>query len=160
MNQTIHNPRGAFMVYFYRIANIASRKKNKGFINMIWAYPLLLIYRTITEFLLGYEIPAATQIGQGLFIDHGYGIVINKNSLIGKNCRIKHGVTIGCKTLNNGSQGKSPIIGNNVDIGAHAIILGDIVIGDNIAIGAGAIVTTNIPSNSIVRSAHASIYKK
>lgn len=160
MRQTIHNPRGALMVIMYRAANMASRKRRKSIFHKIWASPILLLYRLITEFLFGYEIPAAATIGKGLFIDHGYGIVINKNCIIGENCRIKHGVTIGCKTLPDGSQGPSPQIGDNVDIGANAIVLGGITIGDNAKIGAGAIVTKNVPSNSTARSPAAIIYSE
>jgi putative colanic acid biosynthesis acetyltransferase WcaB len=113
----------------------------------------------LTEFLFGYEIPAATNIGKGLFVDHGYGIVINKHAVIGNFCRIKHGVTIGCKTNLDGSQGPSPRIGNYVDIGAHAIIIGGISIGDNVRIGAGAIVTKDIPPNSVVRGTSAAVFQ-
>lgn len=137
------------MVSSYRLANKASVARKKNFLNNVWAAPILVLYRFINEFLMGYEIPAATIIGKSFFIDHGYGIVINKHTIIGDFFRIKHGVTIGCKTLADGSQGKSPIIGNHVDIGAGAKIIGDITIGNNVKIGAGAIITKDIPSNSV-----------
>lgn len=140
------------MIASYRLANFASRARKKSFLNNIWAVPILIVYRILNEIIFGYEIPAATTIGSNLFIDHGYGIVINKNSIIGDNVRLKHMVTIGCKTMPDGSQGRSPRIGNNVDIGANAKIIGDIVIGDNVKIGAGAVITKDIPSNSIAYS--------
>lgn len=140
------------MIGTYRLANIASRARKKNILNSIWAVPILITYRILTEIVFGYEIPAATVIGKNLFIDHGYGIVINKNSILGDDIRIKHMVTIGCKTMPDGSQGISPKIGNNVDIGAGAKIIGDISIGNNVKIGAGAIITKNIPDNTTVYS--------
>ncbi|MBQ0943123.1 hypothetical protein KAK07_07225 [Ideonella sp. 4Y16] len=139
------------MVSLYRVANVASRCRKKAPLHAVWAVPVLIIYRIFCELVWSYEIPAATQIGNNLQIDHGFGIVINKHCRIGNNCRIKHSVTIGCKTLADGTQGPSPRIGSNVDIGAGALIIGDIEIGDNVLIGAGAIVTKSVPSNSVVR---------
>lgn len=148
------------MVGAYRLANFASRKKREAKIHWLWAGPVLVVYRALTELVFGYEIPAATAIGKNLFIDHGYGIVINKNSIIGNNVRIKHRVTIGCKTLPNGDQGPSPVIGDNVDIGAGAFVIGDIVVGSCVDIGAGAIVTRDVPDNSVVRCEPAKAYPK
>lgn len=138
------------MVSFYRFAHIASVARKENWLHNFWAVPVLIIYRLTNEFIMGYEIPAATKIGKNFFIDHGYAIVINKHTVIGNFFRIKHGVTIGCKTLPDGTQGGSPIIGNHVDIGAGAKIIGEITIGNNVTIGAGAIVTRDIPNNSIV----------
>jgi serine acetyltransferase len=92
----IDNPRGSMMVGLYRLAHQASVKKRglSGF-NLIWAVPVLLGYKYLTELVLGYEIPAATKIGQGFRIHHGYGIVINKHAIFGKNVDIRHGVTVG-----------------------------------------------------------------
>lgn len=148
----VDNPRGSLMVAMYRVAHMASVMRKKSKLAWLWAVPVLVLYRFITEFVLGYEIPAALIVGPGLMIDHGYGIVINKHAIIGSHCRIKHGVTIGCKTMPDGSQGGSPRIGNYVDIGAGAIILGSIEIGDHVLIGAGAIVTKSVPSHATVRS--------
>lgn len=156
----IDNPRGSLIVFLYRIANFASKSRKKNLANNLWAIPIILAYKFLTEFIFGYEIPAATKIGRNLFIDHGYSIVINKNSIIGDNCRIKHCVTIGCKTMEDGGQGGSPVIGNNVDIGAGSCIIGDISIGDNVKIGAGAIVVKNIPSNSIVVNDYAKFFNR
>lgn len=156
----IDNPRGSFMVLFYRVANFASRSRKSHLLNFIWAAPLLVFYRIFNEFIFGYEIPASTKIGKGMFIDHGYGIVINKHAVIGEKLRIKHRVTIGCKTLPDGSQGPSPVIGDNVDIGAHAIILGGITIGSNVVVGAGAVITKDVPGNSVVVSENTQLIVK
>ena len=137
------------MIATYRIAHFASITRKRGFTSKIWANPLLVLYRFLTEWVFQYEIPAATIIGSPLIIDHGYGIVINKHSVLGDHIRIKHGVTIGAKTLHGGKQGPSPILGSNIDIGAHAILIGSITIGSNVFIGAGAVVVKDVPSDSI-----------
>lgn len=83
-------------------------------------------------------------IGPGFVLMHGFGTVINGSARIGSDCFILQGVTIG------GGKGGSPIIGNNVFIGAGATIIGNIRIGNNVKIGAGAIVVSDVPDNSTV----------
>ncbi len=85
----------------------------------------------------------AKNIAGGFCLDHGFGTVINANCKIGRNCTVLHGVTIG-----DDWKGGVPMIGNDVFIGCHAILLGDIKIGNNVKIGAGAIVLTDIPDNA------------
>ncbi|MNP05893.1 Serine acetyltransferase [compost metagenome] len=97
------------------------------------------------EFFISIEIPYNAKIGKNLKLFHCFNIVINPNAIIGKNCTIRHGVTIGNKNTND----DCPIIGDNVTIGAGAIIIGAIKIGDDVMIGAGAVVTKSIPSNSV-----------
>ena len=75
--------------------------------------------------------------------------MINRNVIIGKNCRLRNSTTIGIKMGKDGNY-NSPIIGDNVDIGANVIIIGEILVGDNVIIGAGSVVTKNIPNNSVV----------
>lgn len=89
---------------------------------------------------IGYE----TIIDGGLKIAHTTGIVISGNSIIGKNLTIRQNVTIGQK------HGKAPKIGDNVEIGAGAVILGDINIGNNCKIGANSVVLKDIPNGSVV----------
>lgn len=89
-------------------------------------------------------------MGSGLRLFHGQGLVVNDSSVIGKNCTLRHTTTIGNKTLPTGEITKSPVIGDNVDIGAHSIIIGDITVGDNCVIGAGSVVTKDVPAGSVV----------
>ncbi|MDB5063405.1 MAG: serine acetyltransferase, partial [Mucilaginibacter sp.] len=86
---------------------------------------------------------------KNLIFYHGQGLVVNFKTIIGENCVLRNGVTIGHKKLADGSLSNAPRIGNNVDIGANACIIGDITIGDNVIIGAGAVVIKDIPANSI-----------
>lgn len=96
----------------------------------------------VARLILGLDIPPAACIGQGTRIDHGQGLVISGYSQIGSDCILRQNVTIGLRHTN---QLCAPRIGNNVDIGAGACILGDIQIGNGCRIGAGAIVLQSIP---------------
>lgn len=102
-------------------------------------------------------IPYSQKIGDGLIIQHGFSTIINCEKM-GTNCQIWQGVTIG--KSRSGKDEKRPIIGNNVKICAHSIVIGDIVIGDDVTIGAGCVVTKSIPSNCIVVGNPARIIKK
>jgi serine O-acetyltransferase len=96
----------------------------------------------------GYQIPTTTKIGEGFYISHYGTIVINENAVIGKNCNIAHGVTIG--RTNRGKLKGSPTIGNNVWIGTGSVIVGAIQIGSNVLIAPNSFVNNDIPSNSLV----------
>lgn len=77
------------------------------------------------------------------------GTTISENAVIGDNCIIFQNVTIGSKWSNGKCEHEAPVIGDNVVIGAGAVILGNITIGNNVIIGANAVVITNVPDNSI-----------
>lgn len=96
----------------------------------------------------GIELPRGTKVGDGFYIGHFGGIIISGGACIGKNCTIMQGVTIGMA----GRKEKAgiPILGDGVYVGAGAKILGKIKIGNNVAIGANAVVTTDLPDNSVV----------
>lgn len=95
---------------------------------------------------MGTRLNGGSKFAGKPFLPHGLkGIFINSNSIIGENATIWHGVTIG-KT----DDDKFPIIGNNVYIGANAMIIGAVTIGNNVKIGAGAVVTKNVPDNCTV----------
>lgn len=89
-----------------------------------------------------------TQIGDGLYIGHPFGITINPKAIIGMNCNIHKGVTIGQE--NRGKRKGTPVIGNNVWIGINSTIVGGISIGDDVMIAPNTFVNCDIPSHSIV----------
>lgn len=93
----------------------------------------------------GIEIHPAATIGKGLFIDHGTGVVIGETTVIGDNCTIYQGVTLGGTGKDKGK--RHPTLGNNVMVGAGAKVLGPIHIGDNVRIAAGAVVLHDIPAD-------------
>lgn len=105
------------------------------------------------------EIHPAAKIGEGLFIDHGHGIVIGETAEIGDNCTIYHQVTLG-GTGHARKEKRHPTIGNNVLIGAGAKILGPVIIGDNAMIGAGSVVLTDVPANSTYTGLKAKLVKQ
>lgn len=96
----------------------------------------------------GIEIHPGAQIGKGLFIDHGHGVIIGETTIIGDNVTLYQGVTLGGTGKEHGK--RHPTIGNNVMISAGAKVLGSFTIGDNSKIGAGSVVLEEVPPNSTV----------
>lgn len=107
----------------------------------------------------GIEIHPGAKIGEGLFIDHGHGVVIGETAVIGDNCTIYHQVTLG-GTGHEKNAKRHPTIGNNVLIGAGAKILGPVTVGDNAMIGAGSIVLSDVPENSTFTGIKARMVKQ
>jgi serine O-acetyltransferase len=111
--------------------------------------PFSFLYKLLkpfSEILTGIELPCEATIGKRFRIDHFGGIVISGDAVFGDDCIIRNGVTVGLRST--GQRG-SPVIGDRVDIGAGAKVLGAIRIGNDVAIGANAVVITDVPSNSI-----------
>lgn len=94
----------------------------------------------------GIEIHPGATIGKGLFIDHGMGVVIGETAVVGDNCTIYQGVTLGGTGKDKGK--RHPTIGSNVTIGCGAKVLGPFTVGDNSKIAANAVVLSEIPPNS------------
>lgn len=111
--------------------------------------PFSLVYKLmfkVVQILTGIELPCEANIGKRFRIDHFGGIIISGDAVLGDDVVVRNGVTIGLRRT--GVRG-SPVIGNRVDIGAGAKILGPITIGDDVAIGANAVVLKDVPANSI-----------
>jgi len=106
----------------------------------------LFLYRR--DRLWGIEIPRSATIGEGFYIGHYGGITISPNAKIGKNCNISQLVTIGVS--GQGDKRGAPTIGDNVYIAPGAKLFGKITIGNNVKIGANAVVHKDIPDNAIV----------
>ena len=98
--------------------------------------------------LTGIEIHPAARIGEGFFIDHGMGVVIGETTIIGNNCTLFQGVTLGGTGKESGK--RHPTLRNNVVVGAGAKVLGNIIIGNDVYIGANAVVLKNVPDNCTV----------
>jgi serine O-acetyltransferase len=99
-----------------------------------------------TQIITGIELPCEVEIGRNFVIDHFGGIVISGYAKFGDDCRIRNGVVVGLQRVD---QPAAPIIGNNVDIGSGAKLLGSIKIGDNVVIGANAVVIRDVPDNCL-----------
>jgi len=91
------------------------------------------------------EIHPGAQIGRRLFIDHGTGVVIGETAIVGDDCTIYQGVTLGGTGKDKGK--RHPTLGDNVMVGAGAKVLGPIVIGNNVRIAAGAVVLIDLPDD-------------
>jgi serine O-acetyltransferase len=111
--------------------------------------PVSFLYKILHMFvqiLTGIDLPCETKIGRRFKIEHFGGIIISGDAAFGDDIIIRNGVTVGLK--NAGRRG-SPTIGNRVDIGAGAKILGRISVGDDVTIGANSVVIRDVPANSI-----------
>jgi len=113
------------------------------------------IFHEMLCLLTGIQISFETKIGPGLYIGHNGMLIINSHAIIGANCNIGAGVVIG--QGGRGEKKGSPVIGDFVYIGVGAKIIGNIRIGDNVAIGANAVVTKDVPSNTTVAGVPAKI---
>ncbi len=129
-------------IWVYRFGQRVDRRpagiRRDGLLRVYW-----LLFRVV-ETLTGISLPKSCTIGQGLRIWHFGNVFLNANAVLGKNCTLRQGVTIG----NREDGGGSPILGDNVELGAYAQLLGDIRIGNNCKIGAMALVLTDIPPGS------------
>jgi serine O-acetyltransferase len=118
------------------------------FTHMLWRWRLPFIARVLSQLVRWWtliEIHPGARIGDRLFIDHGAGVVIGETAIIGDDCIFYHGVTLGGQGDVRGDR-RHPQIGNNVVIGAGAIVLGPITVGDGAKIGAGAVVVSDVPA--------------
>lgn len=102
----------------------------------------------LNRFITGIEIHPGATIGEGLFIDHGMGVVIGETCEIGDNVTLYQGVTLGGTGKETGK--RHPTIGNNVVVSSGAKVLGSITIGNNVKIGAGSVVLKDVPDNCTV----------
>lgn len=96
----------------------------------------------------GLEIPGKATIGEGFYIGHAYGITVNPDAVIGRNCNIHKGVTIGQE--NRGKRKGAPVLGDCVWLGVNSTVVGAVTIGDNVLIAPNSYVNCDVPSHSIV----------
>ena len=120
--------------------------------HLMWKYEgLKLAARVlshIARFLTGIEIHPGAEIGKGVFIDHGMGIVIGETAVVEDGVILFHGVTLGGTGKHKGK--RHPTVKKGAMLGARAIILGPIVIGENTKVGANAVVLKDTPPNSTI----------
>lgn len=106
-----------------------------------------------------FDISYRAKIGKGFQIAHYGYVVIPSSTVIGDNCRVRPGVVIGKRDINDlTSEGN--IIGSNVEFGVGSKVMGPVTIGNNVIIGANAVVTRDVPSNSVVAGIPARVIRK
>lgn len=114
-----------------------------------WRWKFRLAARAlahITRGLTGIEIHPGAQIGRRVFIDHGMGVVIGETAIVGDDCTLYHGVTLGGVSFQKGK--RHPTLGSGVVVGAGAKILGPILVGNWAKIGSNAVVLKDVPENA------------
>ena len=121
------------------------------FSHRLWRWHLKLLARLVSQlarWLTGIEIHPGARIGNRFFIDHGMGVVIGETAVIGDDCTIYHGVTLGGTTWSKGK--RHPTLGNGVVVGAGAKILCPITIGANARVGSNSVVVKDVPDGATV----------
>lgn len=134
------NPGLKFLIIFRNVQYY--RRKNR-----LLFYFYFLWYRTL-KIKYGFDISYRTQIGKGFYIGHFGQVVIHGDAIIGENCNISQGITIGVN--NYGDKKGVPTIGNNVFIGPNACIFGNISIGNNVTIAANTVISEDVPDGTTV----------
>lgn len=130
---------GLHAVLFHRLAH------------RLWQWRLLLLARMLSalaRLLTGIEIHPGAVLGRRFFIDHGMGVVIGETAIIGDDCTIYHGVTLGGTSWKQGK--RHPTLANNVVVGAGAKVLGPIDIGTGARIGSNAVIVKSVPAATTV----------
>ncbi len=140
---------GFHAIIFYRAAH---------FFHKIGLKFIARLISQLARFFTGVEIHPGAIIGTGLFIDHGSGVVIGETTVIGNNCTLYQGVTLGGTGKEKGK--RHPTLGNNVMVGSGAKVLGPFTVGDNAKIAANAVVLCEIPPNSTAVGIPARILEK
>ena len=138
---------GLWALFVYRIFN----RIYKSSLPFLIKKPLLMlgvICQKWIEIVTGINLPYSASIGHSFYIGHFGGVIINSKAIIGDNCNISQGVTIGVS--GRGERRGVPVIGNNVYLGVNTVIVGKISIGDNCVIAANSLVTKSVSANKTV----------
>lgn len=130
---------GLHAVWAHRIAHALFRNK---------LFFLARVISQVSRFFTGIEIHPGAKIGRRFFIDHGMGVVIGETCVIGDDCILFQGVTLGGTGKERGK--RHPTLGNNVLVATGAKVLGSITLGDNSKVGAGSVVLKDVPPNATV----------
>jgi serine O-acetyltransferase len=130
---------GMHAILFYRLCHWLWRREWKWLARFLSA---------LARWLTGIEIHPGASIGRRFFIDHGMGVVIGETAVIGDDCTLYHGVTLGGTSWQKGK--RHPTLGDNVVVGAGAKILGPIEIGSGARVGSNAVVLKAVPENATV----------
>jgi serine O-acetyltransferase len=112
--------------------------------------PLAYLLRARSLRISGAEIHPAATIGPGFCLVHSSGVVIGGRTVIGRNCRVHQGVTLGEPGRGRVGDWGEPVVGDDVIIGAHAVLVGPVRVGSSTMIAANAVVTRDVPDGAVV----------
>lgn len=125
-----------------------------------WLRPLALPVRSLGLVWSGAEIHPDAQLGPGFVLVHSSGVVIGPGVQVGRNCRVHQGVTLGDPGLDwRGGKTGFPTLGDDVILGAHAVVLGPCSIGDGAVVGANSVVTSDVAPNTAVAGSPAAVVR-
>jgi putative colanic acid biosynthesis acetyltransferase WcaB len=127
-------------LFLFRLAARARRPGSKW--PKLAARAVSAFYTFLVEWTWGIELPWATRVGPRLRIFHGTGLVVNAEAQLGADVVLRQGVCIGSKRAG----GASPVVGDTVEFGAAAIVLGAVHVGNGSSVGAGAVVLQDVPA--------------
>ncbi len=147
------SPKGRFVLVFFRLCQLIRRLP---FGIWILGFPVLAAYVLLVHWILGIELDYKTAVGPGLSLRHGVGLVVHRNAVIGADCTLRQGATIGERR----NDGKCPVLEDHVEIGANAVLLGPVRIGESSVIGAGAIVLHDVEPFTVVAGNPAVVIKR
>ena len=150
LNVIINYP-GVHAMFCYRINSFLWKKLHLKF--------LARLLSQIARFFTGIEIHPGATIGKRLFIDHGMGVVIGETTIIGDDCVLYQGVTLGGVGTGEHKVKRHPTLLNNVMVSAGAKVIGDVTIGNNSIVGAQTVVLADVPDNCTVVGVPAFIVK-
>ena len=137
---------GVKYTFYLRLCRYLYRRRPR-----LLFWPLYVAARTVFthyKYKFGVFIPHAASIGRGLYLGHIRNIIVSDRAIIGDNCNISHGVSIG--QANRGVRKGTAVIGHDVYIGPGAKIVGAVRIGNHVAIGANCVVTNDVPDHAVV----------
>jgi serine O-acetyltransferase len=144
LKEYLRTPGFRYTFYLRKVAYYGARKRGLGLLPYLYNRLWLNHYR----FRYGFEISPTTAIGPGFYLGHFGGVVISPSAVLGLNCNIAQGVTIGAASR--GARKGAPVLGDRVWVGANAVIVGRVTIGEDALIGPGAYVNFDVPAMSIV----------
>lgn len=151
LNVIVNYP-GVHAVFCYRINSFLWKKLHLKF--------LARLLSQVARFFTGIEIHPGATIGKRLFIDHGMGVVIGETTIIGDDCVLYQGVTLGGVGTGEHKVKRHPTLKNNVMVSAGAKVIGDVTIGNNSIVGAQTVVLASVPDNCTVVGVPAFIVKE
>ena len=151
------NLKGRLVLVLFRLAAACRRLPAP-----LWwlTVPYLIWYELTIIWTLGIELRYRTKIGPGLRLFHGQALVVHEGATIGARCTLRQSTTIGGKQLPDGTASACPILGDDIDVGANAVILGPIRIGDRAVIGAGSVVVKDVPPGAVVAGNPAKVLRQ
>lgn len=145
------SPKGRFVMAFFRLC-ARIRRSRAWWVGL----PVLALYVFVVHWVLGIELDYRSEVGAGLGLYHGVGLVVNRRSVIGAGCSLRHSTTLGEKVPG----GPCPVLGRGVSVGPHVVILGGVQIGEGAVIGAGSVVVGDVAPGAVVAGNPARVLEK